>query len=62
MTDDDDDNKDNNNNNRFLLRRYGYVKVHLHSFLTSALDGVNSQFDAPTALPLAKELSVTSIQ
>jgi hypothetical protein len=34
------------------------VEVSLHSFLTSALDGVSGQLRASTAIPLGKQPTV----
>jgi hypothetical protein len=40
------------------MTAYGEVKVQLHTFLTSKLDGVCGQLYTPAALPPARELQV----
>jgi hypothetical protein len=36
------------------MKKYGGVEVHLHSLLTSALDGVSDQLHVPASLPPGK--------
>jgi hypothetical protein len=40
------------------MTAYGKVKIQLHTFLTSELEGVCGQFYTPTALPPARQLQV----
>jgi len=40
------------------MTAYGEVKLQLHTFLTSELDGVWGQLHTPAALPPARELQV----